>query len=115
MANAGVDECFQVLRARLRLSVEDGVSAPHVCEDKMVGTAVVSQVQVLALAWMATIFVRVSVGHESTEHAVFGMEDWQMLMDDDFELGRARGTEGDCERALLLGVQVMRWRQALES
>ena len=77
----------------------------------MLGADAVAQLDAVLLAGAAAVAVILSLGEEGAEHAVLHMEHRHVLVDRDLEPFRRGGLE---ERGDLLGVEVVRDRQAFE-
>src|SRR5262249_44962239 len=71
-----------------------------------------AQRHLMAFAGMAAVQIACPAGQEPAENAVFGVEYWQMVIDDDF---KALAADFSRQRADLIGVQVVRRGDSIQT
>eukprot|EP00281_Chroomonas_sp_CCMP1168_P030407 CAMPEP_0206256054 /NCGR_PEP_ID=MMETSP0047_2-20121206/24563_1 /ASSEMBLY_ACC=CAM_ASM_000192 /TAXON_ID=195065 /ORGANISM="Chroomonas mesostigmatica_cf, Strain CCMP1168" /LENGTH=241 /DNA_ID=CAMNT_0053682469 /DNA_START=446 /DNA_END=1168 /DNA_ORIENTATION=+ len=94
------------------LSVEYGVSAPHVGQHKVISARRVPQVHCVCLAGVPTVLVVISVTQKPAEDAVLCVEDREVLMDDDLKLTRPFRPKRLSQRAQLQRIEIVRGGEA---
>lgn len=97
---------------RLRFSVEHGVPAAHVSQNEMVLSRRVPQVHAVLLTGVPAVVLGVPIGQKSAEHAMLGVEDWEVLMQHHLEAMSQRFWKVQCQVSHLVCIEVMSQRQA---
>lgn len=112
VVDAGVLPGVEVGGGVLGLGTEDGVAAADVGNDGMAAALLVFEGDLVLFAGAATIEVAGALGEEAAEDAVFGVEDREVLVGDDFDAGGV-GLSG--QRFDLLRVEVVGGGEAVEA
>ena len=95
MPDAGFQPAFQMSGGLLCLRTEDGIAATDVGHNRVGPAIFVAHGNAMFFAGVAAILEGCAGGKEAAEHAMFHVEDGEVLIGDDFQIAGSGGG-GEC-------------------
>ena len=95
---------FHIACGRLRLTIEHGVAAAFVTAQVVHGVGAIHDAHLVAVAGLPAVLETVALAQESAEHAVFGVEHGDVLVQSELQIGPAAAGK---QISQLGGVQII--------